>query len=51
MSETEVRLGDVTYLVRRIFLGSQTAAELLIDSVVDRTKAENAVDGAERPAV
>ena len=51
MEKHEIQLGDVTYQLSRIFLGSQTATELLIDAVVERAMVENSVDGVERPAV
>ena len=45
------RFGDVSYQLSRVFLGSRTANELLIDAVVERARAENAVDARESWAV
>lgn len=51
MTEIEIKLGDVSYQLSRVFIGSRTANELLIDAVVERAKADVAVDAREIPAV
>ena len=51
MKKTEIKLGDVTYHVSRKFIGSRTAAELLIDRVVERAREETGVDVTEKAAV
>ena len=51
MEMTEIKLGDVTYQLSRVFIGSRTASELLIDAVVDRAREDVAVDVIEKPAV
>ena len=51
MAETEVVLGGVSYQLSRVFIGSRTANELLLDHVVDRAQAEPAVDVTKIPAV
>ena len=45
------RQGDVNYELTRVFSGSRTATELLIDHVVDRVREETAVDVTDIPAV
>lgn len=51
MSETEIKLGDASYQLSRVFIGPRTATELLIDHVVDRAQEEPAVDVTNIPAV
>ena len=51
MAKIEIKLGDVSYQLSRVFIGSRTASELLIDHVVDRVREDVAVDAAEKPAV
>lgn len=51
MSETEVKLSDVTYQLSRVFVGSRSVNELLIDAVVERAREDVAVDVTEKPAV
>ena len=51
MAKTEIKLGDVSYQLSRVFIGSRTATELLIDHVVDRAREDVAVDVTEKPAV
>lgn len=51
MSKTEIKLGDVSYQLSRVFIGSRTATELLIDHVVDRAREDVAVDVTEMAAV
>lgn len=51
MDKNEVKLGDVTYQLSRVFIGTRTATELLIDAVIDRAREEVAVDVIEKPAV
>ena len=51
MEVTEIQMGDATYQLSRIFVGSRTVSELLVDAVVDRARAEIAVDASEKPAV
>ena len=51
MSETEIKLGDASYQLSRVFIGSRTATELLIDHVVDRAQGEPSVDVTKIPAV
>ena len=51
MKKTEMKLGDVTYQLSRVFIGQKTAAELLIDAVVERAKADVAFDVTEKTAV
>ena len=51
MDKNEVKLGDVTYQLSRVFIGSRTATELLIDHVVEQAREDVAVDVQEIPAV
>ena len=51
MENTEIKLGDVSYQLSRVFIGSRTATELLIDHVVNRAQEEPAVDVTKIPAV
>lgn len=51
MHEVEIKLGDVSYQLSRVFIGSRTATELLIDHVVDRAREDVAVDVTEKAAV
>lgn len=51
MAKNEVKIGDVTYQLNRVFAGSQTVTEVMIDAVVDRAREESAVDVPENPAV
>ena len=51
MSEIEIKLGDASYQLSRVFIGSRTATELLIDHVVNRAQEEPAVDVTKIPAV
>ena len=51
MKKTEIKLGDVSYQLSRVFIGSQTATALLIDHVLDRVREETAVDAAEKTAL
>lgn len=51
MAEKEVKLGDVTYKLSRVFIGSRTATELLTDRVVEQAREDVAVDLKEQTAV
>lgn len=51
MKEREVKLGNVTYQLSRVFIGSRTASELLIDAVIDRARGEVTVDAPKKLAV
>lgn len=51
MSETEIKLGDVTYQLSRVFIGSRTVTELLTDHMVGRTWEDVDVDVTKIPAV
>ena len=51
MSEKAIQIGHVTYQLSRVFVGSKTATELLINAVVDREREESAVDVNGKPAV
>lgn len=51
MKTSEIRLGDVTYQLSRVFAGSKTAAELLADAVLERVREETAFDASRKSAV
>ncbi len=51
MEQHEIQLGDATYHLSRIFTGSRLVKELLVDAVLERARAEIAVDAPEKPAV
>ena len=51
MENKEVQLGNVTYQLSRVFMGSKTVNELLIDKVIDRAREESAVDVKDKKAV
>ena len=51
MKRTEIRLDDVTYQVSRVFIGSNTVSEVLINHILDRAGEESAVDVSEKSAV
>lgn len=51
MAKSEIKLGDVTYQLSRVFVGSRTATELLTDRVVEQAREETAVDVTEKAAV
>ena len=51
MKKSEIKLGDVTYQLSRVFAGSKTAAELLVDAVADRVREETAFDVSKKSAV
>ena len=51
MERKEIQIGVVTYQLSRVFVGSKTATELMIDAVVDHAREESSVDGNKGTAV
>lgn len=51
MEQKEIQIGNVTYQLSRVFMGSQTATELLINAVVERAREEVPVDASKQLAV
>lgn len=51
MEQKEIQIDNVTYQLSRVFVGSQTATELLINAVVDRAREEVPVDASQHLAV
>ena len=51
MEKTEIKLGNVTYQLRRVFVGEKTATDLLIDAVANRAREEIAAYAIEKTTV
>jgi len=51
MKVCEIKLNEAVYQIDRVFVGSRTTSELLIDAVVDRAREEIPVDSVTKYTV
>lgn len=42
----EIKVGDATYLLNRVFIGSRPISEVLADNILSKVREETAVDDA-----